>query len=425
MGQRVVPAFLPLSFLQPKKGTQFMTDIPFGQTSESNIGAEIAGYVPASAVVDRLPRQEARYKLRASLRRVTSLKRLSSCGLPLGGAITVRCKDDVHHYAGMSTCGSGWACPVCAAKIRYHRADEASRAVVSALNQGMESLFVTRTIPHSAEDKLGVTLGLLAEGRRYVFNQKVVKVVRKAAGHIGGISSKEITYGFNGYHPHSHDIELYEHEVTLADFAALSSVYYEYLNRFYSRNGFDGLSRSHGVRVEQVQVDGAALARYVSKVQEGASIRLHAAQELTRSDLKQGRAGSLMPFDIACGFFETGDMELLELYHEFERETFGRSVIRFTKGLRARLLPHETEQTDEELAALKVGGVDVIGFTGWFYRKIAKVPGLEGKVLTALDTGGFAALVELLTVYHLDNVDGYYQIEDTNKQESEGYQWLA
>jgi len=34
-------------------------------------------------------------------------------------------------------------------------------------------------------------------------------------------------------------------------------------------------------------------------------------------------------------------------------------------------------------------------------------------------TGGFAALVELLTVYHLDDVGGYYQIEDTHKQESE------
>jgi hypothetical protein len=319
------------------------------------------------------------------------------------------------HYAGMSTCGSGWVCPVCAAKIRYHRADEASRAVVSALDKGMGALFVTRTIPHSAEDKLGMTLGLLAEGRRYVANQKVVKGVRKTAGYIGGIASKEITYGVNGWHPHTHDIEFNEHGVSLEDFAALSSVYYEYLSRFYSRNGFDGLSLHHGVRVEQVQLHGVALAKYVAKVQEGAAIRLHTAQELARSDLKQACAGSLMPFDIACEFFETGDMALLDLWHEYERETFGKSVIRFTKGLRARLLPHEDERTDEQLAALKVGGADVVRFEGWFYRKIARVPGLEGKVLTALDTGGFAALVELLTVYHLDNAGGYYQVEDTSQ----------
>ena len=390
-----------------------MANRTHGQTIESGIVAEITGYVPASTVVARGQRQEARYKLRSSLRRVTGLKRLSSCGLPFGGDMVVRRKDAVHHYSGMSTCGSGWACPVCASKIRYHRADETSRAVVSALNQGMGALFVTRTIPHSAEDKLGVTLGLLAEGRRYVANQKMVKGARKVAGYVGGIASKEITHGFNGWHPHTHDIEFCEHEVSLADFAGLSSVYYEYLNRFYCQNGFEGLSRQHGVRVEQVQLDGVALAKYVAKLQEGTAIRLYTAHELARADLKKGREGSLMPFDIACDFFETGDMAALDLWREYETETFGKSVIRFTKGLRARLLPREAEKTDEELAAMEVGGVDVVRFSGWFYRKLARVPGLEGRVLTVLDTGGFAALVELLTVYHLDNEGGYYQVKES------------
>jgi hypothetical protein len=396
-----------------------MDSLTYGHTIESGIVADIAGYVPAAAVVERLQRREARYKLRSSLRRVTSLGRLSSCGLPLG-EMTARRMDGVHHFTGMSTCGFGFACPVCAAKIRTHRADEVSRAVVAALHMGMHALSVTRTIPHSGEDKLGVTLGLLAEGRRYVSNQTVVKKVRKAAGYIGGIAAKEITYGFNGWHPHSHDIEYMEHELSLEHFATLSNVYYDYLNQFYSQYGFDGLSRQHGVRVEHVELNGVALARYVAKLQEGGNIRLHTAHELTRSDLKRGRAaGSLTPFDIATEFFETGDVGLLDLYHEFERETYGRSVIRFTKGLRARLLPDEPAESDEEKARKEVGGVDVVKFASWFYHKIARVPGLEGKVLTALDTGGFAALVELLTVYHLDSVGGYYQIEDTNERESE------
>jgi hypothetical protein len=411
-----------------------MENIPFGQTIDSGIEADIAGYVPAAAVVERGQRQEARYKLRASLRRVTTLKRLRSCGLPFDrdSDIVARRKDGVHHFSGkrrkdrdrvsrlpgMSTCGSPWVCPVCAAKIRYHRADEVSRAVVSALDKGCNALFVTCTIPHSAEDQLGVTLHLLAEGRRYVANQPVVKTLRRKVEYLGSITAKEVTYGFNGWHPHTHQIEVYKHEVTLADFAALSSAYYDYLSRFYRQNGFDGLSRQHGVRVEQVQLDGIALARYVSKLQEGTAIRLHHAQELTRSDLKRGRAGSLMPFDVLAGFFETGDMALLELWREYEQETKGKSSIRFTQGLRVRLLPNEPKRTDKKLAAWEVGGADVVRFTGWYYRKIAQVPGLEGKVLTALDTGGFAALVELLTVYHLDDQGGYYQIEDTSEREA-------
>jgi hypothetical protein len=396
----------------------------FGQTIENSIIADIASYVPASAVVERMQRRDARYKLRSALRQVTSLKRLRSCGLTLGTDMVVRCRDGVHHFSGvqrkrddghsfpgMATCASVWACPVCSAKVRFHRANEVSRAVVSALDKGLGTLFVTSTIPHSGEDHLGVTLNLLAEGRRYVANQPVVKALRREACYAGSIIAKEISYGFNGWHPHTHQIEVYEHEITLANFAALSSVYYDYLNRFYSRNGFDGLSLSHGVRVEQVQLDGVALARYVAKLQEGTAFRLHAAQELTRWDLKQGRAGSIMPFDLACLFLETGDMALLDLYHEFENESKGKSAIRFTDGLRARLLPNEAELNDEQLAALKVGGVEVVRFAGWYYRKLSRVPGLEGKILTALDTGGFEALAELLTVYRLDEPDKYWQLE--------------
>lgn len=387
----------------------------FDHAIESGAIAGISGYVPALALPERGHRQEARYKLRSSLRKVTRLKRLRSCGLPFGDMV-VRVKDMVHHYSGMSTCGSGWVCPVCAAKIRYHRADEVSRAMVSALDKGMTALFVTRTIPHSGEDKLGVTLGLLAEGRRYVTNQKIVKEVRKGAGYVGGIASKEITYGFNGWHPHAHDIEFCKRDISLEQFAALSSVYYEYLSRFYARHGFRGLSRQHGVRVDHVSFGTTALAQYVAKLQEeGAAIRLHTAQELARGDLKRGRIGSLMPFDIASEFFQTGDTALLDLWHEYEHETIGRSVIRFTPGLRALLLPGVREESDEETARKKVGGTDVVRFSGWFYRKLARVPGLEGKVLTALDTGGFPALVELLTVYHMDNSEGYQQILEEDK----------
>jgi hypothetical protein len=121
----------------------------------------------------------------------------------------------------------------------------------------------------------------------------------------------------------------------------------------------------------------------------------------------------MMPFDVACEYFETGDTALLDLWLEYERESQGKSAIRFTEGLRERLLPNEADKTDPELAALKVGGVDVVRIAGWFYRrKIARVPGLEGKILTALDTGGFPALVELLTVYRLDDPDKYQWLED-------------
>jgi len=407
-----------------------MAGIPHGQSMESGVVADITGYASVAGATTRGQKQEARYELRSLLRQVTQLKRLRYCGLPFEGDMVVRCKDGVHHFAGMrrqkddpyhftgmSTCGSAWVCPVCASKIRHQRSDEVSRTIVSALDKRYDALMVTSTVPHSAEDQLGVTLNLLAEGRRYVANQPVVKALRREADYLGSITAKEITHGFSGWHPHTHQVEIFGHELTLAGFAALSSAYYNYFNRFYSRNGFDGLSRQHGIRVEQVQLEREALAWYVAKLHQhdGATIRLRTAQELTRSDLKHGKAGSLMPFDIACQYFETGDREMLELWYEFESESKGKSAIRFTEGLRARLLPHEADHSDKHLAELKVGGENAVLIAGWLYRKIAKVPELESKVLTVLDTGGFAALVELLRVYHLDDPGGYYPMKESEE----------
>src|SRR5690348_4684696 len=136
-----------------------------------------------------LDKREARYTLRASLRKVSSLKRLRSCGLPLRGQIVAVERGGRHYFNGMSTCGSGFACPVCSAKIRYHRAFEVSQALVSAFDKGMYGLFITRTLPHSAEDRLGTTFNLFNEARGYTVNQTKVKAVRAQANYIGCISA--------------------------------------------------------------------------------------------------------------------------------------------------------------------------------------------------------------------------------------------
>jgi len=101
------------------------------------------------------------------------------------------------------------------------------------------------------------------------------------------------------------------------------------------------------------------------------------------------------------------------LWHEYEKAMRGRSVVRFSQGLRALLLPNEEEKTDEELAAEEVGGLEAVQFRSWFYRRLANM-GLGGAVLDALDRGGFAALVELLTAWHLDELQGWEAISFEN-----------
>ncbi|WP_235826584.1 protein rep, partial [Candidatus Frankia alpina] len=276
---------------------------------------------------------------------------------------------------------------------------EISRAIAHAIEAGFGAVFVTRTIPHTAEDELRTTLGGLTEGRTWAARHWAVKKVREEAGYLGCITAKEITRGKNGWHPHTHDVEVFRESVTPTTYGKMRKEYFDKLNAFYVRKGHKPMVKGIGVKLDIITRDSDALGRYLVKLQEtGVGL----GNEMARGDLKKGQKGSLMPFDIAAYFLRTGDTDALKLWREYERETKGKSVIRFSKGLRGLLLPGEEEASDEDLAADgDDAGVEVGRLANWLYRRVVAL-GLEAAVLRSLDTGGFAALTELLTAYHLD-----------------------
>ncbi|THJ57722.1 hypothetical protein E7Y31_18315 [Candidatus Frankia alpina] len=269
---------------------------------------------------------------------------------------------------------------------------------------------MTRTIPHTAEDELRTTLGYLAEGRRYFSSHWAVKQVREEAGYLGCITAKEITRGNNGWHPHTHDVEVFRESVTPKAYGKMCKEYFDKLNAFYVRQGHKPMAKGVGVKLDIITQDSDALGRYLVKLQEtGVGL----GNEMARGDLKKSRKGSLMPFDIAAYFLRTGDTDALKLWHEYERETKGKSVIRFSKGLRGLLLPDEEEASDEDLAADGEEGVEVGRLANWLYRRVVAL-GLEAAVLRSLDTGGFGALTELLTAYHLDTAGLHGPMQEIN-----------
>jgi hypothetical protein len=58
------------------------------------------------------------------------------------------------HYHGIATCGSVWACPICAAKIQERRRAEIEQAMTWANDAGLAVVMVTLTFPHTAFDQL-------------------------------------------------------------------------------------------------------------------------------------------------------------------------------------------------------------------------------------------------------------------------------
>ncbi|THJ23820.1 hypothetical protein E7Y31_23690, partial [Candidatus Frankia alpina] len=127
---------------------------------------------------------------------------------------------------------------------------------------------MTRTIPHTAEDELRTTLGGLTEGRAWAARHRAVKQVREEAGFMGCITAKEITRGNNGWHPHTHDVEVFRESVAPKVYRKMSKEYFDKLNAFYVRQGHKPMVKGIGVKLDIITRDSDALGCYLVKLQE-------------------------------------------------------------------------------------------------------------------------------------------------------------
>jgi hypothetical protein len=77
-----------------------------------------------------------RFAGRSALRLVTQNSRCYDCGresVQVGGQVGVRLTDGgVVGFAGLSSCGAAWLCPVCNAKVMAERADRPSQLLEQA-----------------------------------------------------------------------------------------------------------------------------------------------------------------------------------------------------------------------------------------------------------------------------------------------------
>lgn len=260
---------------------------------------------------------------------------------------------------------------------------------------------MTLTLPHAAGDKLAKTIELVSDGFRAVNAGRGYAEDRAAFGILGHIRAFEVTHGGNGWHPHLHVIVCVERPAS-ADLAdALQARWQARWDKWLRRNGWRASVDKIGVRVDRVRRDAAAVGAYVAKLQEGEKLGRSVGNEITRSDLKSGRQGSRVPFEILADFGSDGLVDDLDLWHEFQLATKGRSAIRWSKGLRALLLTEE-ELTDEEIAELEVGGVEIARLTPGLFRKIAGRPYGESCLYVAAEQGGIAGIVRFARAVGLD-----------------------
>ncbi|TDB67152.1 hypothetical protein [Micromonospora sp. KC721] len=128
------------------------------------------------------------------------------------------------------------------------------------------------------------------------------------------------------------------------------------------------------------------------------------------------RKTSRTPLQILADFGTDGLAADLDLWHEYERATAGKSALRWSRGLRALLLPDVDEQTDEEIAAEEVGGDTVAYLLPHTWYRLADIPGAQSAVLDAVESDGWEGLIRVLVGYRV-GVDGLLAPDEWANQE--------
>lgn len=283
----------------------------------------------------------------------------------------VRNEKGFANYRGLQTCGSVWACPLCSSKISEFRADELrelSKRFYDRFFSGTV-LMITFTIPHKINNNLSVLVDQLGKCRRELKRQKLLKrdktfvpfsQILHDYGYIGDVYSLEVTYGYNGWHPHTHDLFFFSSKITVDKLQDLkSNITMSWLKSCLKsgvviNNQDDFLNRSVDLKI--ANSPESYISKWGLQDFESHSAMIHKSwgpiHELTKSNQKVSRSEHYSPwsmleiirlnYDRRDVFFYFG-----KLFYEFLQVFKGKRQLVFSKGFKKFFLI--SEKSDEEI----------------------------------------------------------------------------
>ncbi len=368
-----------------------------GSVQERPVGRS-RSFANTAAADGGLGQREARsrrFQLLDRLGRVTTLKRLSHCRRDRAYDaewVGIVSRYGLAAYAGLQTCGSAWACPVCSAKVRHQRTLALSCAVLDWVGAGGGLIFPTITLAHIKADRLDSTLGHLLASWRQVSAHRRWKALRVDLGIDHVCRAVETPYGRNGWHPHLHVLLFTRAPLITSQLGAVQDCLWTLHNRYAEQHSLRVLLPSRAVLTRQVDIATerglAALAEYLFKVQDGYGI----AAEVLRGDRKTGKRGSRAPFQIAERAV-AGDRRDLTLWHEYEAATHGRHVLDWSRGSARALGMHGT---DDDVVRAPVEGAELLyDLTPYEWSLVLRYR-RRGYLLNVVDSDGREGVVRAL-----------------------------
>jgi hypothetical protein len=318
---------------------------------------------------------------------VSALPRCRKCGrvtVTNDGRVGVRANGQAVGFAGLSTCGSVWSCPVCNSRIQSVRRLEVGVALASVAAMGGGAAFGAITVRHHAGQRLGPLLDGLTYGIARIARDKSVAALRERMGYLGRIQALEITVGLNGWHPHRHPLPVFARPVSEGALVDLHFAEFRAFRRGVEHRGFEAPSMLANVLMPVDLSTGDTLGEYFAKSEYSAA---GVAFEAASSSTKKGRRGSRTPWQLLDGVRTTGDADDLDLWNEYEKSTRGKRALTFSRGLRDRL-GLGLEASDEQIADAEVGDAYDTGFYVTDWTPVARNSALGAGLLNAVTPAG-------------------------------------
>ena len=355
-----------------------------------SVDTETGEIIPAKKESDPREVRLQRFALQSVVRRIMPKSRTAKCLiLRQGEGSKFHCKEievwrspdhQSAHYSGLQTCGSVWACPVCAAKISERRRLEVLSAMDQHQQNGGAVLMLTLTNPHTITDDLKAMIGAQGKALDRFKGARATKALLASMGHIGNIRAWEVTHGENGWHPHFHILLFVDSGLNLEDFRF---AFWQAWSNACQLAGLPLPSLAHGVRLD----DGNQASEYVSKGMWGLD------REITKGHIKKSLKGST-PFDLLRSFFSTKDEQAADLFREYADNFKGKRQLVWSRGLQD--LFDVVERSDEETAAMIEESAVLLGSIDLEQWRLVVMFGVRGELLELARAGGWEPVSNLL-----------------------------
>jgi hypothetical protein len=295
-------------------------------------------------------------------------------------------------YGGLITCGSVWACPVCAAKVQERRRVELAQGVEWAWAAGLQPIMVTLTAPHYKSQSLKELRQMQAAALKHLRSNAGGQKLRERLGFEGLIRALEVTYGQSGWHLHTHELWFVGRDIEADSAKALI------LDRWRSacaKVGLLDLDNSAQVRafdLHSVDVKGkCVISDYLVKMDK--QTHWGVDREMAKATSKAGRRSGLHPFGLLAEAAE-GDVKAGRLFVEYVCGMKGQRQLYWSEGLKERA--GIVDLSDEDTAAKLEDKADVLGGMEAAQWDLVLQHKARARLLDAAEAQGWEGVLGLL-----------------------------